>query len=126
MEEPNLSRFCGLIRQGAAKQDIHDATKLVGYALNSAGASDAFVNREMRRVEAHQKRLVPVLEHFVGRAASILDVGCGTGGTTTALALSRKLQPEMVIGIDPNPLSIEAAKVRVQGHGLSPNRVCFE
>jgi SAM-dependent methyltransferase len=126
MQEPYLSRFCNLIRRGAAKQDIHDTVTPVGYARSGAGASEAFVNREVHRVAAHQDRLVPLLEHYVGRAASILDVGCGTGGTTVALALSRKLQPEKVIGIDPNQLSIEAAEVRVQGYGLSPERVRVE
>jgi SAM-dependent methyltransferase len=126
MKEPYLSRFCDLIRQGAAKQDIHDTGTLTGFALGTPGASEAFVNREVRRVEAHEKSLIPLLEHFVKRAASILDVGCGTGATTSALALSQKLRPEKVIGIDPNPLSIEAARVRAQGHAFSPERVRFE
>jgi len=42
----------------------------------------------MGRVELHRESLNPLLERFVARAPRILDVGCGTGATTVAMALS--------------------------------------
>jgi SAM-dependent methyltransferase len=126
MQEPFLSRFRNLIQQGAAQQDIHDTASHDGYAVTRRGASGVFINREVLRVDAHRKSWVPLLEYFVGPVASALDVGCGSGGTTVALALSPTLRPERVVGIDPNGLSIEAARVRAQGYELSPERVCFK
>jgi SAM-dependent methyltransferase len=55
----------------------------------------------------------------------VLDVGCSTGGTTVALALSAALAPEVVIGVDPDRLSLRAAEVRARGHGLGPKRIAF-
>src|SRR6266446_1543850 len=102
MKEPFRSQFRELIRLGASSQDIHDASEPVGYAVASCAVGDRYIEREVGRVEAHQKSLLPLLEHFVGKVSSVLDVGCNTGGTTVALALSGVLRAEEVIGVDPN------------------------
>jgi SAM-dependent methyltransferase len=125
MREPFLSEFVSAVREGAAARDIHDASREVGFAALRAGpVSEAFVGREVGRVGLHLKRLCPLLERHVGRAVSILDVGCGTGATTVALALSR-LAADRVVGVDPNALSVAAARLRALGHGLDAGRVEF-
>jgi SAM-dependent methyltransferase len=68
--------------------------------------------------------LVPLLERRIVRAPRILDFGCGTGGTSVALALSRLL-PEQVIGVDAGAPAVEAAAVRAAGYGLPTTRIQF-
>ncbi len=126
MREPYLSEFTALIRAGAASQDVHDAAGDAGYASATGAADDGFVRREIERVDTHRRSLVPLLEETVGRAPRILDFGCGTGGTTVALALSTALAADEVIGVDANPGAIRAATVRAAGHDLPPSRVRFE
>ena len=126
MAEPFRSQFAELIRSGAGGRDIHDASSPVGYATKAARAAEAFVQRELCRVEAHQRSLCPLLEHFVGRASRVLDVGCSTGGTTVALALSPVLKPDEVVGVDPNAESIAAANVRAMGYPAPAGRVRFQ
>jgi SAM-dependent methyltransferase len=96
----------------------------IGFATRTPG-SDAFVAREEARVEMHQRSLCPLLESFAGRSPHILDVGCSTGGSTVAMALSEVLAPDRVVGIDPEPLSIRAALVRALAHGVAPDRLSF-
>lgn len=122
--EPQRSRLERLVRAGAASQDVHDAGGDDGYATAGGHATDAFVARELGRVHGHLRRLTPLLERSIARARRILDFGCGTGGTSVALALSR-LQPDEVIGVDANAAALEAARVRAAGHRLSANRVRF-
>ena len=126
MREPYLSMFRDLVRQGAGAQDIHDATAEAGYAAEGSVTSPAFLEREVRRVEAHERSLCPLIETFVGRAPAVLDVGCSTGGTTVALAKSRTIDAREVIGIDPSQRSIEAARVRALGYDLPADRVRFQ
>lgn len=125
MNEPYRTRFEQLIRGGAASKDVHDAAAEGGFATREGTADDAFVQRELDRVRMHQRSLVPPLERAVVRAPRILDFGCGTGGTTVALALS-SLAADEVIGVDANPDVVEAARVRAAGYALSPSRVRFE
>jgi ubiquinone/menaquinone biosynthesis C-methylase UbiE len=125
MKEPYLSQFRQLVEAGSGKQDIHDSKEASGYAVTSPSANDAFVRREIERVVLHQRSLLPLLEEEIGKASSILDVGCGTGGTTVALALSERLGALEVIGVDPNRLSLQAAEVRAKGYGLSPDQIRF-
>jgi SAM-dependent methyltransferase len=124
MSEPHASEFRRLLRLGAGARDIHAATAEVGFARRTA-ASDAFVARELSRVETHRRGLCHILETFAGRSRCILDVGCSTGGGTVAMSLSRVLAPDFVVGVDPDALSLRAAHVRARGHGLDPRHVTF-
>lgn len=72
----------------------------------------------------HARSLCIPLSRRVGTTRRILDVGCGTGGTTIALALS-DLEPDEVVGLDASALAVDAARVRAQGHGLTPPKVAF-
>jgi len=83
LKEPYLSQFVERVRGGAGTQDIHDADSHTAYAVTIA-AHDALVEREVERVDLHRASLCPLLEATVGSADRILDVGCGTGGTTVA------------------------------------------
>jgi 2-polyprenyl-3-methyl-5-hydroxy-6-metoxy-1,4-benzoquinol methylase len=112
------------VRAGAASRDVHDSAAKEGFASSDGHASDAFVARELGRVDGHLRRLVPLLERRVVRARRILDFGCGTGGTSVALALSQLL-PEQVIGVDAGAAALEAAAVRAAGYGLPEARVQF-
>jgi ubiquinone/menaquinone biosynthesis C-methylase UbiE len=125
MREPCLSQFRQLLQTGAGKQDIQDSNEATGYAVTSPTASEAFVRREIERAAMHQLSLCPLLEEEVGEVSRILDVGCSTGGTTAALALSERLAASEVVGVDPNRLSLEAAEIRAKGYDLAPDRVRF-
>lgn len=124
MRQPHLDEFKELVRRGAGTLDIHDANSESSYTV-SIEAYDELVEREVGRVDLHLRSMVPLLEAHVGRAARILDVGCSTGGTAVAMALSEKLAAEVIIGVDPNEESLVAARVRAQMHDVA-DRVSFE
>jgi ubiquinone/menaquinone biosynthesis C-methylase UbiE len=126
MKDPHLTRFIQLLEQGAAARDIHDSMGLGSYDSESSGrVSERFVQRELDRVEVHRRGLCTTLEAKIGVARRVLDVGCGTGGTTVALAMSG-LQAEYVVGVDADVSTVEAARVRAASHGFGPDRVHFE
>jgi ubiquinone/menaquinone biosynthesis C-methylase UbiE len=122
--EPYRSQFAELIRRGAGTLDIHDAEVETRFTIEIE-APDVLIEREIARVELHKNSLNALLETFVGRADRILDVGCGTGATTVAMALSPVLAASEVIGVDPNDHSIDAAVVRAQGYHLTDARCSF-
>jgi ubiquinone/menaquinone biosynthesis C-methylase UbiE len=124
MKEPYRTRFVELLREGAAVQNIHDSPAVVGFAVTHA-ADNEFVQRELERVDHHRKNACWLLEEYVGRAERILDVGCGTGGFSVALASSKVLRPVQVVGIDASHLAVRAAQVRATGHDLSSPQVSF-
>lgn len=127
VREPYLSEFRELIRRGAASRDVHDAADSSShFAKSDGGVDDAYLAREVGRTETHQRAMLPLLEPTVGVARRILDFGCGTGGTTVALALSTVLAAEEVVGIDANADALRAAEVRAAGHGVTPPRVRFQ
>lgn len=126
MREPHRTRFIEMIRRGAAARDIHDSDGSGDYDSRFDGeVSERFLEREISRVAMHAQSLCAPLASRVGHAPRILDVGCGTGGTTVALAMSA-LAAEDVVGIDASREAVEAAAVRALGHGLDPARVRFE
>jgi len=121
VREPYLSEFKQLVRQGAGTQTIDGAPAVP----RSPAAAEARLAREVDRVASHLRGVVPMLEAHVGRAPAILDVGCRTGGSTVALALSSKLAPERVVGVDPYDVALQAAAVRARMHDVA-DRVTFE
>jgi ubiquinone/menaquinone biosynthesis C-methylase UbiE len=124
MKEPYRTRFVELLREGAAVQNIHDSPDMVGFAVTHA-ADNEFVQRELERVDHHRRNACWLLEEYVGQAERILDVGCGTGGFSVALASSPILRPMEVVGIDASHLAVRAAQVRATGHDLSSPLVSF-
>src|SRR5271168_1119664 len=124
MKEPYRTRFVELLREGAAVQDIHDSPAAVGYAVTAAANND-FVQRELARVDHHRRNACWLLEEYVGQAERILDVGCGTGGFSVALASSHVLRPMQVVGIDASHLAVQAAQVRATGYDLPSTLVSF-
>jgi SAM-dependent methyltransferase len=124
MCEPHATEFRRLVRGGAGVREIHGPLPPIGFARRTF-ASEAFVEHEVARVEAHRSSSCALLEAFTGRAPRILDVGCSTGAGAVAMALSPILAPDVVVGVDPDTLSLKAARVRARGHGLAPPRVSF-
>jgi SAM-dependent methyltransferase len=119
MTEPYATEFRRLVRLGAGARDIH-GTPEVHPARGTLPSQ-----REEARVEMHRRSSCALLEAFAGRAPRVLEVGCSTGGTAVAIALSAALAPEVVVGVDADRLSLRAAEVRARGHGLGPKRIAF-
>jgi SAM-dependent methyltransferase len=115
--EPYRSQFVRMLECGAGERDTHGVA-----ALDSSSplqVRPAFVERELDRVSVHLSGLVSLLAAHGVRARRALDVGCSTGGSTASLALSEAIGADQVIGVDPNRLSIDAARVRSRGLGLA-------
>lgn len=133
--EPWRSRFAEAVLGGAAARDIHDSHGAGEYdtapASDDAHRGDAahavsqrFLERELTRVEMHLHSLCAPLARRLGPTARILDAGCGTGGSTVALALS-PLAPSTTVGFDASVEAVEAAGLRGQGYGLSASALRF-
>jgi len=106
-----------MLRRGAGTRDIFDASS--GPFTGVTNADDRLVERELNRVSLHRKSLCALLERHVGKVGTILDVGCGTGGTTVALALAEGLGAQSLIGVDPSADALAAAEVRTRSFNLS-------
>lgn len=125
MQEPHRSDFVRLVLSGAAARDMHASDGAGSYdAEPTVAASDAFVQRELQRVQMHARSLCEPLFRRMSGSPRILDVGCGTGGTTVALALP-EFGAREVVGVDASASALEAARVRAMGHGMDPARVKF-
>lgn len=119
LTEPHRSQFVHLIQCGAGAQDIYNSSPThVGDAV-APSLLESFVERELGRVALHSRSLVPLLSAHGVNGKRVLDVGCSTGGTTVALALSAAIGANEVIGVDPNELSIAAARVRAEGFAVA-------
>lgn len=126
MREPYRSQFVEAVLHGAASRDIHDSDGTGEYdAALAHGVSERFLHRELTRVEMHATSLCAPLVRRLGSATRVLDAGCGTGGTTVALALS-DLKAEEVVGIDASREAVDAGWIRAQGYGLPAGRARFE
>lgn len=125
MREPFRTEFARLVQAGAGARDIHDSEAAGEYdSAGAAHASERFLQRELERVGVHAQSLCIPLARRIGGAERILDVGCGTGGTTVALA-GPELHPGSVVGLDASQQALDAARVRARAHGLDPGRVRF-
>ncbi|WP_428263168.1 class I SAM-dependent methyltransferase [Haliangium sp.] len=112
------ARLAKLIQLGAGTLDIPASSAETPFTKEIEAPPD-LIQRELDRVALHQRSMNVLLEDFVGPVDRVLDVGCGTGATTVAMALSSLLGPEEVIGVDPNRRSLEAAEVRALAHGVA-------
>lgn len=116
--EPFRSEFIDLVKAGAASADVHDGS---GDYARVGPASPATLQRELERVSLHQKSLCTILEREVGIVGHpldrTLDVGCGTGGTTVALALSGLTNE--IVGVDASAFALEAARKRAAGYDVT-------
>lgn len=124
MNQPYLDEFRTLIRRGAGTLDIHDVSTGADFAVE-VPAYEALVEREVARVGVHLSSLCRLLSTYVGRSPEVLDVGCGTGATTVAIALTPDLGVRRVLGVDPNGFSLEAARIRALGHDVPADRIDF-
>lgn len=123
--EPWRSRFADAVIGGAASRDIHDSSAAGEYdSALSGGVSERFLQRELERVDMHLRSLCAPLARRLGPTARVLDAGCGTGGSTVALALSA-LAPATTVGFDASPEAVEAARLRGLGYGLGEERLRF-
>ncbi len=125
MREPQHARFVQLVRQGAAARDIHDSDGSGAYDADAHGiaVTERFLARELGRVDLHLRSLCAPLAPILRGARSILDVGCGTGGTSVALALAAT--DAEVVGVDACRAVLQAAAVRAEGHAVQ-GRVAFK
>lgn len=124
MREPQRSQFVALVRRGAAARDIHDSHGAGDYDGDpDVAPSERFLARELERVETHLRNLCAPLARYLHGARAILDVGCGTGGSTVALALAAA--GATVVGVDASQMVLEAAALRAEGHGVA-GQVEFE
>lgn len=83
---------------------------------NSDTAQIAFDNHLFRRLEMDRYRFIPWIDNDVPlENASILEIGCGTGSASLAMAE----QGAMMTAIDVHEEALEVAKFRCHIHGLS-------
>lgn len=123
LTEPYRSQFVQMLQRGAGAQDIY-AEGVAAAPQPFEQVRPAFVKRELDRVNLHLRGVVSLMVAHGVIAPRVLDVGCSTGGTTAAVALNAAIGAREVIGVDPNGLSIDAARVRAQGLGLA-DRLSF-
>jgi 2-polyprenyl-3-methyl-5-hydroxy-6-metoxy-1,4-benzoquinol methylase len=85
------------------------------YLRTEAGRRDADEVHLRGRLEADRNNVVPWLDAARALAgARILEVGCGTGSSTAALAE----QGARVIGVDIDARALEVARLRCELHGV--------
>jgi 2-polyprenyl-3-methyl-5-hydroxy-6-metoxy-1,4-benzoquinol methylase len=84
-----------------------------GYAVD--GSTSGLADHVEGRLDAIRRDVVPWLDDSVGlEGATVLEIGCGTGSSTVAIAE----QGARVVGIDLRPDRVEIARARCAAHGL--------
>lgn len=104
-----------MILAGAGRVDVQDSPNREGYA-HEGRVTDPFLDRETNRVDLHRENICRYLKEHV-TPSSILDVGCGTGGLSVALALT--FPGASINGVDPDERSVRAAEVRAAGYDVN-------
>ena len=121
-KNPHYLRFVECFLEGASLQDIYSDSS-DGFAVSTRAASvDPAVQArrlqacrvQFARIFEHSRNIVePVARHIPLDGKRVLDFGCGTGALSIALAL----EGANVVGVDPTPVSLDAALARAQYFG---------
>lgn len=96
----------------------HQTHDVVGY-LNSNEGLDDLQNHLFERLNRFRNNYIPFIDNccsFAGK--TILEIGCGTGASTVALA---EQKPKKIVSIDIDAHSIKAAKERLALYQLQHN-----
>jgi len=105
---PNNSEALAAVRNSLVRNYFMDAT----YLASEAGQTD-LGNHLVRRLNSNRERLIPWVESFHSLdGARVLEIGCGTGASTLALA-ERGAQ---VTAIDIRSDSIKVARDRCDAY----------
>jgi len=110
-EIPELSEQDALntVRESLLRNYFKDPA----YLVSEAGQND-LANHLDRRLKSNREQVIPWLESFVGLdGARILEIGCGTGASTVALA-ERGAE---ITAIDIREDSIQVAEDRCRAYG---------
>jgi len=85
---------------------------------------EAIERDHLHIVEHHQKYLIPHLRRYITPdVQTVLDFGCGSGGSTIALAL--EFPGLEIIGTDVDNREIEIARCRRRCYGIDAKRCSF-
>ena len=111
IDKPGLDRIEAALRE-------HYFTRFPQEYLSTDWGRNDLQNHLVRRLDADRKLIVPWLDAVRPlRNASILEIGCGTGGSTVALAE----QGAAVIAVDVDSSSLTVASERCRAYGLDVN-----
>jgi 2-polyprenyl-3-methyl-5-hydroxy-6-metoxy-1,4-benzoquinol methylase len=92
------------------------------YLASEEGARD-LAAQLFGRLSNNRDRVIPWIVSATGglKGSRILEIGCGTGATTVALAE----QGALVTAVDPEKLAIAVARERIDAYGLSADISCI-
>ncbi|MGW6905359.1 class I SAM-dependent methyltransferase [Streptomyces sp. NPDC054940] len=102
------------------RTDDEQAARWKGPAAHAWVAAQALLDRTLKPYEDLLLEAVPA-----GHEGRVLDVGCGTGGTTVAVA--RRLGPGgSCVGVDISEAMITAARERAEREAVPASFVCAD